>query len=143
MASFNTRFNGSYTTSFGPQNNVTVSHPLPASNVRPTSSVNMKAYVKPYTQITRLFSKSHYSFSLKIIKKESLNINSYNSNNSINSSNFIASAVRQDGGNAYFQYPDTVELAIGDIIEIYDCHCPGKPVGDRYEFAEVVRTEKL
>ncbi|TXG79539.1 MAG: hypothetical protein E6R13_09740 [Spirochaetes bacterium] len=151
--------NGSHTTSFGYRREIfpganpmganasaTTIAPVVTTHavITPVGTTNGKTYkvfLKPYTAITRLFAKSHYSFNLVQMPKTSVNVSTYRTPSSPRP--YIASAVRIDGTNASFTTLGNFEPVLGNIIEIYDCGCTGKSVQDRYEFAEIVKFEEI
>lgn len=160
MAAMNTSIkyiptSGSYTTSFGYSNvqpitmNPVTGNPTGTSTGNPAGKnvpdKKTKVFVKPYTAITKYFALSHYSFPLHQMARETINTITYKpiSESTTKLRPFMASAIRMDGMNAHFTIIGDFTPVIGNIIEIYDCKCPGKPVQDRYEFAEIVKFEEI
>ena len=147
---------GSYTTSFGYSNvqpavNTNIGNPAMGSALTGNSigknvpDKRTRIFVKPYTVLTRYFALSHYSFPLHQMARETINTATYKpiSERTAKLRPFMASAIRMDGMNANFTVIGDFTPVIGNIIEIYDCKCPGKPVQDRYEFAEIVKFEEI
>jgi hypothetical protein len=162
MAAMNTSIkyiptSGSYTTSFGYSNTqpVTVNTEIGNPAIGGASIGNpigknvpdkkMRVFVKTYTALTRYFAFSHYSFPLHQMARETIDTATYKpiAERTAKLRPFMASAIRMDGTNANFTVIGDFTPVIGNIIEIYDCKCPGKPVQDRYEFAEIVKFEEI